>query len=256
VVTAGQPLATLVNPTLKLDVLTREAEIASQLGTLTGDELSLERSRLDRAAQTASANYDLLKARRDTGDPPAVARPGFVSDEGVKSYQEEAEYQHKRLGQLRAGQDREDRTAGLQASRLADTRARLTGNLAAVRAGLDALVVRAGHRPARQSGDPAGADPRGRRPRGAGRWRGRLETGGRRGRISRPRCRGQQAKGEAGIALVVSKVLPAVANGRFHIELGFAGQPPGPQPGPDDGHSRHAGRDQQGLGGPGGRLAR
>ncbi|NKJ43669.1 multidrug efflux pump subunit AcrA (membrane-fusion protein) [Novosphingobium sp. SG720] len=97
-VNAGQPLATLVNPTLKLDVLTREAEIASQLGTLTGDELSLERSRLDRAAQTASANYDLLKARRDLSIRQQLHDQGFVSDEGVKSYQEEADYQRKRLG--------------------------------------------------------------------------------------------------------------------------------------------------------------
>lgn len=227
-VTAGQPLATLVNPTLKLDVLTREAEIASQLGTLTGDELSLERSRLDRAAQTASANYDLLKARRDLAIRQQLHDQGFVSDEGVKSYQEEADYQRKRLGQLRAGQDREDQTAGLQASRLADTRARLSGNLAAVRAGLDALVVRA---PVTgrlgnlviQPGQTLKAGDHVAQVDSEGAWKlvadvdeyylGRVAVG-------------QQAKGDAGIGLVVSKVLPAVANGRFHIELGFAGPTP------------------------------
>ncbi|WP_454887476.1 efflux RND transporter periplasmic adaptor subunit [Sphingomonas oryzagri] len=227
-VSAGQPLATLANPTLKLDVLTREAEIASQLGTLSGDELSLERSRLDRAGQTSSANYDLLKARRDLSIRQQLHDQGFVSDEGVKSYQEEADYQQKRLAQLQAGQVSEDRTAGLQASRLAETRARLTGNLAAVRAGLDALVVRApvtGRltnftiQPGQmlKAGDPAGQVD------SEGSWKlvadvdeyylGRVAVG-------------QQASGDGGMKLTVTKVLPAVTDGRFHIELGFRDAPP------------------------------
>jgi HlyD family secretion protein len=225
-VTAGQPLATLVNPTLKLDVLTREAEIASQLGTLTGDELSLERSRLDRAAQTASANYDLLKARRDLAIRQQLHDQGSFPTRASKAIRKRPSTSTSAWASCaRSGPRRPHRRApGLAPGRYQRPPDRQSrgGARRARRAG----GARPGHRPSRQSGDPAGADPRGRRPRGAGRWRGRLETGGRRGRVSRPRCRGQQAKGEAGIALVVSKVLPAVANGRFHIELGFAGQPP------------------------------
>lgn len=222
-VSAGQPLATLVNPTLKLDVLTREAEIASQLGALTGDELSLQRSRLDRADQTSAANYDLLKARRELSIRQQLHNLGFISDEGVKSYQAEADYQQKRLGHLKTGQAKEDRTAELEASRLADTRARLTGNLAAVRAGLDALVVRApvtgrltnfSVQPGQmlKPGDPVGQVD------SEGSWKliadvdeyylGRVAVG-------------QQANGDGGVKLTVTKVLPAVTDGRFHIELGF-----------------------------------
>jgi len=226
-VSAGQPLAMLANPTLKLDVLTREAEIASQLGTLTGEELSLERSRLDRAAQTSSANYDLIKARRDLSIRKQLHDQGFVSDEGVKGYQEEADYQQKRLGQLQAGQVKEDRTANLQAGRLAETRVRLTGNLAAVRAGLDALVVRApvtGRltnftiQPGQmlKAGDPVGQVD------SEGSWKlvadvdeyylGRVAVG-------------QQANSYGSMKLIITKVLPAVTDGRFHIELGFVGTP-------------------------------
>jgi HlyD family secretion protein len=225
---AGQPLATLDNPTLKLDVLTREAEIASQLGALTGDELSLERSRLDRASQTSSANYDLLKAKRDLSIRQQLHDQGFVSDEGVKSYEEEADYQQKRLAQLRAGEVREDRTAGVEGSRLADTRTRLTGNLAAVHAELDALMVRApvaGRltnftiQPGQmlKAGDPVGQVD------SEGSWKlvadvdeyylGRIALG-------------QRASGDNGVKLVVTKVLPAVADGRFRIELGFVGSQP------------------------------
>lgn len=227
-VSAGQPLATLVNPTLKLDVLTREAEIASHLGTLSGDDLALERSRLDRASQTASASYDLIKARRELSIRQQLHDQGFVSDEGVKSYQEENEYRKMRLSQLRSGQAAEDRTAALQASRLAETRARLSGNLAAVRAGLDALIVRtpvAGRltnftvQPGQmlKAGDSVGQVD------SEGSWKlvadideyylGRVAVG-------------QSAIGNAGAQLVVTKVLPAVTAGRFRIELSFRGTAP------------------------------
>ncbi|RZM05702.1 MAG: biotin/lipoyl-binding protein, partial [Sphingomonas sp.] len=66
-VAAGQPLARLANPELRLEVLTREAQIAGQLGDVSGQDLGIERNRLDRASQIAQANYDLIKARRELG---------------------------------------------------------------------------------------------------------------------------------------------------------------------------------------------
>jgi HlyD family secretion protein len=83
----------LTNPEMKLDVLTREAAITSQLGQLTGDDLALERSRLDRAGQTAAASYDVLKAQRELSIRQQLHDMGFVSDAGVRSYREEADYQ-------------------------------------------------------------------------------------------------------------------------------------------------------------------
>lgn len=227
-VTAGQPLATLLNPTLKLDILTREAAIASQLGTVSGDDLALERSKLDRATQTAAANYDLIKAKRDLSVQQQLHDQGFVSDAGVASYQEQADYQTKRLAQLRSGETSENQIAGLQGKRLAETRARLSGNLAAVEASLDGLTVRApvaGRltnftiQPGQmlKPGDQVGQID------SEGAWKmvadvdeyylGRVQVG-------------QQASGDGGMKLVVTKVLPAVTDGRFRIELGFRGPAP------------------------------
>lgn len=227
-VQAGQALATLANPALKLDVLTREAEIASQLGQLSGDELSLERSRVDSAGQSTAASHDLLRAQRELSIRRQLHDQGFVSDEGVKSYQEEADYQRKRLTQLQNGQAAEDRTASLQARRLSETRSRLTSNLSAVRASLDALVVRA---PVTgrltnftiqlgqtlKAGDPAGQVD------SENAWKltgdvdeyylGRVQVG-------------QMATSDDGVTLKVTKVLPAVTDGRFRIELGFVSAPP------------------------------
>ena len=222
-VTEGQPLATLANPSLKLDVLTREAQIASQLGSVAGENLGIERNRLDRAAQIAQANYDLIKARRELSIRQQLHDKGFVSDAGIKSFAEEAAYQEKRLAQLQSGGAAEARITATQGARLDDTRGRLESNLAAVRAGLDALVVRAPStgrltnftiQPGQtlKPGDPAGQVD------SEGSWKltadvdeyylGRVAVG-------------QRARTADGAALTVSKVLPAVKDGRFRVELTF-----------------------------------
>ena len=221
-VATGQPIARLANPTLKLDVLTREAQIAGQLGDVSGQDLGIERNRLDRAGQIAQANYDLIKARRELGIRQQLHDQGFVSDAGVKSFAEETAYQEKRVAQLQSGGAAEARITATQAARLADTRGRLSGNLAAVRAGLDALTVRAptGGRltnftiqPGQtlKPGDPAGQID------SEGSWK--LEADVDEFYLGRVAV-GQRAIAD-GARLTVSKVLPAVKDGRFRVELTF-----------------------------------
>lgn len=227
-VAAGQPLARLANPELRLEVLTREAQIAGQLGDVSGQDLGIERNRLDRASQIAQANYDLIKARRELGIRQQLHDKGFVSDAGVKSFAEEAAYQEKRLAQLQSGGATEARITALQESRLADTRNRLSGNLTAVRAGLDALVVRAptGGRltnfaiqPGQtlKPGDPAGQVD------SEGAWK--LEADVDEFYLGRVAV-GQKATANDA-RLTVSKVLPAVKDGRFRVELTFDRAPDG-----------------------------
>ncbi len=226
-VAADQPLATLANPTLKLDVLTREAQIASQLGNVAGENLGIERNKLDRAGQIAQANYDLIKARRELGIRQQLHDKGFVSDAGVRSFAEETAYQEKRLAQLQSGGAAEARITATQGARLDDTRGRLESNLSAVRSGLDALVIRAptGGRltnfviqPGQtlKAGDPAGQVD------SEGAWKleadvdeyflGRVAVG--------------QKAGAGDAQLTVSKVLPAVKDGHFRVELTFDRAPP------------------------------
>ncbi|PZO79065.1 MAG: efflux transporter periplasmic adaptor subunit [Sphingomonas hengshuiensis] len=223
-VAAGQPLATLANPELRLEVLTREAAIASQLGAIAGEGLGIERSRLDRSAQVAQAEYDLVKARRDLAIRQQLFDKGIVSEAGVAGYRAEAEYQARRLAQLRSGAGTEARITATQGARLADTQARLSGNLAAVRGGLSALTIRA---PAAgrltnftlqpgqtlKPGDPAGQVD------SEGSWK--LEADVDEYYLGRVAV-GQKARAD-GRALTVSKVLPAVKDGRFRVELSFDG---------------------------------
>jgi HlyD family secretion protein len=227
-VAAGQALATLANPSLTLDILTREATIASQLGTVSGDDLALQRGRLDRASQTAAAGYDLVKAQRDLSVQQQLHDQGFVSDAGVASYREQADYQKQRLTQLKAGEAQERGTASVQAERLAQTRTRLSGTLQAVQASLDALTIRApvaGRltnftiQPGQnlKAGDQAGQVD------SEGRWK--LVADVDEYYLGRVRV-GQKGTADDGHRLSVIKVLPAVTDGRFRIELGFDGPPP------------------------------
>ncbi len=225
-VTQGQPLATLANPQLKLDILTREAAIAGQLGQVSGEDLSLERGSRDRDTQVAGADYDLIKARRDLSIRQQLHDQGFVSDAGLRSYQEEEAYQRKRSAQLHAAEGSEARIAALQAGRLSDTRTRLTSNLDAVRAGLDALVLRAPMTgrlsnftlqpgQALKPGDPAGQVDT------EGSWK--LIADVDQFFLGRVRV-GQPASAEGDLRLTVARVLPAVTDGHFRVELGFVGR--------------------------------
>ena len=226
-VTKGQPLARLANPDLELTVLSQEAQIASQLGGVAGENLGIQRSKVDRAGQVAAAEYDLIRARRDLDIRRQLHEKGFVSDAGVKSYQEEVDYQTQRLAQLRQGRAAEAGITATQGRMLDATRARLQNNLAAVRGSLDALTIRAPMagrltnfdlQPGQTlaPGDPAGQVD------SEGAWKleaevdeyylGRVELG-------------QKATTSGGAMLTVSKVLPTVADGRFRVELTFETMP-------------------------------
>ena len=224
-VQAGQPLARLVNPALRMEVLTREAQIAAQLGDLSGQDLDLERNRLDRDAKIAQANYDLIKAQRELGLRERLRNQGLVSEAGMKSYEQETSYQKARLAQLQSGKAEELRIASAQAARLAETRKLLSGNLAAVRSNLDSLIVT--------------APVTGRLTNLTMQLGQSLKPGDQVGQIDSEATWklvadvdefylnrlvvGQEASGDSGIRLNVIKVLPAVDSGRFRVELGFVG---------------------------------
>ncbi|MCZ4109458.1 efflux RND transporter periplasmic adaptor subunit [Brevundimonas diminuta] len=227
-VAEGQPLAVLSNPELKLEVLTREAQIVGQLGDASAQNLGLQRNRLDREAQIDQASYDLLRARREHDIRRQLYERGFLSEAGVRSFAEEAGYQENRLKQLQAGQVTESRITAAQANRLAEVRQRLAGNLEAVRAGLDALVIRAptagrltnfSLQPgqALKAGDPAGQVD------SEGAWK--LEADVDEYYLGRITA-GQKARTSEGATLTVSRVLPAVSEGRFKVELTFDGRTP------------------------------
>jgi HlyD family secretion protein len=225
-VAAGTALASLNNPSLKLDVTSKEAEIAGRLGDASAQLLSLERNRLDREKEVSETSYGLLKAQRDLDIRQRLHDKGIVSDAELKTYASEASYYKDRLAALKSGQKQEDTIAADQAAQIRQTGQRLNSNLGVVQSSLDALVVRApvaGRltdftlQPGQslKAGDPVGQiDSEGAYKLTADVDEFYL------GRVAP----GQKATADLDgktIPLTVSRVLPQVTSGRFRVELTF-----------------------------------
>ena len=230
-VSAGAALATLTNPQLKLDVTSKEADIAGRLGDVSAQSLSLEKNRLDAEGQVSQASFDLLKAEHDYEIRKQLHDKDIVSDAELKTYADTAAYDRGRLAQLRAGQIQQGSLAATQGAEIARTNAGLRQSLEVVRASLDALVIRApvaGRltdfqlQPGQslKAGDPAGQID----SEGAYKLTADVDE----------YYLGRVQPGEPAIAdfdgtdlpLVVSRVLPQVTDGRFKVELTFKGAPP------------------------------
>jgi HlyD family secretion protein len=221
-VAAGAPLATLSNPALKLDVSSKEAEIAGQLSATSGQALALQRDQLDRDKQVSDTSYNLLKAQHDLDVRQQLHDKGYVSDAEVKTFSDAAAYYRDQLKALKGGQQQESGIATAQREQIRQTSARLNASLDVVRSSLDTLTIRAPVAGRLKAGDQLGQiDSEGSYKLIADVDEFYL------GRVAP----GQRATADIDrltLPLTVSRVLPQVTNGRFRVELTFDRPPPSP----------------------------
>ncbi len=142
-VRAGDVLATLSNPQLQLDVTSREASIAGQLGGISAERLSLQQDQTAQDNAIAETKYNLLKAQRELDIRESLHAQGFESDAGVKSFQDEARYYSTRLATLQAARARGKIIATRQQAEIDETADSLRRSLAVANGSLGALVLRA-----------------------------------------------------------------------------------------------------------------
>lgn len=230
-VTARQPLAHLANPTLRLEVASREAEIAARLGDLAAQELALRRGNAEVGDGIAAANNELLRAEHDLAQRETLYAKGIVALANVEPYRREVAFRRERLAALQHNRGGENAAAGTEAARLTETGTLLRVSLAQVRAGLDTLVLRApvGGRltaftlqPGQtlRPGDPIGQID----SEGAYKLVGDVDEFYL-ARLTPGQSASVDIDGTAA-RLTVAKVLPQVVNGRFRVELAFAGVAP------------------------------
>jgi len=241
----GDVLARLTNAQLQLDVTSREASIASQLGTVSAQRLTLQQTRTTEETQLAEARYNLLKAQRELSIREQLHGQGFESDANVQSYRDEADYYARQLRRLQEALAQDIRVADRQATEIDEEAARLRSNLDVVRSSLDALVLKA---PASgrltnfdlQPGQSLKAGDRIGQIDSEGSYRldamidefylGRVASGERAvaalGNSGSGESNGSDmAGGDATLALSVSRVHPQVVNGQFRAELVFDAPP-------------------------------
>lgn len=230
-VAAGQVLATLGNPQLRLEVSAREADIATRLSDASAQQLSLDRNRLEQERELAETNFQLLRARREHDVRAALRDKGFLAEAAVAPYVAEVRYYETRVVNLSAARTQQARGAAAQQAQLQEAASRLRRNLSEVQQSLDALVVRA----------PMG----GRLTNFALQPGQTVKPGDELGQIGSEGTyklvaqvdefylsrltRGQPAQAEVGgrsIGLRVTRILPRVVNGRFAAELDFVAPAP------------------------------
>lgn len=230
-VAAGTPLARLANPQLELDVASRSAEIAGQLTGISGQRLTIQRNRLDGEQDVAEARNALTKAEALLRQKQTLFEKGFITKPAIDPLREEVAYQRARVAALGNGRAQADATLADQSSGIAATARELRESLAMVRGSLSALTIRApvGGRltaftlqPGQtlKPGDAVGQID------SEGRWK--LTADVDQFYLGRVRA-GQPATADIdgrGMRMTVLRVLPQVTEGRFRVELGFAGAAP------------------------------
>ncbi len=230
-VAKGAPLARLDNPTLQLEVASREVEIASRLTDLSAQELALRRTQAEVEGTAATAGNELLKAEHELAQHQFLFDHGIIAPTALAPYQHDAAFRRDRLAALHASDRGERAAAATQTSRIAEARAMLSANLQAVRGELTALTLRAP-----VGGRLTGFVVQPGQPVKAGDALGQLDSEGADKLIGEVDefYLSRLAVGQAASAMIdgyevrltVDRVLPQVVNGRFKVELVFAGATP------------------------------
>lgn len=142
-VKAGDVLVDLSNTQLRLEVLTREAEVAQQTNNVRTLELNLEQSRLNNRRDLIEAEYQVQKLGRALERRKALFANGNSAKADLENIEDEYSFQKKKLTLLSETLRTTERLQETQLGQIKATAARLTENLEIARQNLDGLTVRA-----------------------------------------------------------------------------------------------------------------
>ena len=225
-VAAGQPLARLSNPSLTLEVSTREADISARLSDSTSQLMNLQTQAQAREQTRADVAYALHRADQELARRRTLRDQGVINDAALKVYADEADYQRTRLAALKTSEAQETAFYQSQRQAIMASAADLRRSLTEVRKGLTALVISAP-----TAGRLTGFDLKPGQAVTQGAPLGQVDSEGTyklRAQVdeyySQRLSAGQKAQArlhEKTVNVHVSKVFPQVTNGRITVELEF-----------------------------------
>ena len=230
-VVAGQRLIRLSDPTLELDAIARETQVIGQINSQRALQLSFELTRTNDEKAVAAAEYNVVRLGREVARRRPLAAAGFTSLEKLDQSADELTYE-RRLMDISVDALRRDAQAIKRSNDLIEeTATRLDANLAAAKAQLDALTVRA---PA--DGVLTAIDAHVGEEKTRGQHLGQIDRDA--GfKVTIQVDEFYLARVKPGLhvavtidgtpsALVVSKVYPQVKDGKFEIDLAWEGGTP------------------------------
>jgi HlyD family secretion protein len=143
VVKKGQALLELSNTQLRLDVLARETEVASQLNSLSAKELELQRSRINNARNLAQAKMQMETLERDVARSERLAKEGAFAQATLEDKRAQYELQKEIFAFAQETLTTDERMNSAQMEQMRLSTENMKRNLATARSSLDALTVRA-----------------------------------------------------------------------------------------------------------------
>jgi HlyD family secretion protein len=230
-VIAGQRLLRLSDPQLELDAIARETQVIAQMNGQHSLQLSFELTQTGDARALASAQYNVVRLGREVARRRPLATLGFISQEKLDQSADELAYEQRLVG-ISAHALAGDIAVINQSNELIQkTAARLDANLAAAKAQLDTLTVRA---PA--DGVLTALDAHVGEQKTRGQHFGQIDRdAGFKVTIQvdefylarvKPGQRVDATIDGVPSSLTVTKVYPQVKDGKFEIDLSWDGIPP------------------------------
>ncbi|MEM1041795.1 MAG: HlyD family efflux transporter periplasmic adaptor subunit [Bacteroidota bacterium] len=231
VVQAGQPLVRLSNDNLTLQTLGNEAQLTEQINNIRNTRLALDQNELNLRQQLTQLEYDRTRLRREYERNRDLFSQRVIAEREFEEVRDEYEYTQQRLELTRQGYRQDSLARALQLAQMSGQLARLQQNLALVQQAMDNLVVRAPI-----AGQLSALDAEIGASRPAGSRIGQIDDlDGVKVRVPidehyiarvAPGQRGQVTVSGATYTLDVAKVFPEVVNGRFEVDMEFAGAVP------------------------------
>jgi HlyD family secretion protein len=227
-VRAGDLLVQLSNPSLQLEVISREAQVTEQLSNLRNTELSLEQARLQQERELIEVESQLERFETASKRLHALYTAGAVPTEEVEEADRQLRYftrRHEFLARERAIGDRLRRR---QFDQLKSSTEMLQKHLEFARGHLHDLEIRAPF-----DGTLTALELQLGQSLARGQHTGQLDLPGPFKLVARVDqfyagrvAVGQRARTADDRALAVTKLYPLVERGQFAIDLEFAEAPP------------------------------
>ena len=230
-VAAGQPIIRLSNDQLTLQTLGNEAQLAEQINNIRNTRLALDQNELNLRQQLTQLEYDLTRLRREYERNRELFERRVIAEQEFEQIRDEYEYTQRRLDLTRQGYRQDSLARALQLRQMDGQLARLQQNLALVQTTTDNLVVRAPI-----AGQLTALDAEVGASKPAGIRLGQIDD------LDGVKVRvpidehyiARVARGQTGqttvagrdYALEVTKVYPEVRDGRFEVDMEFAGAVP------------------------------
>lgn len=141
-VKAGQPLVTLKNTNLQLEVIGREAQLAEQVNSLSMTQLSFEQNRLNTTRELIQVNHRIEQIERQLQRYRKLQLSGSITQEQLEELEADYKLQKNVKAAIKESQRVDRGFQTKQMKHLEDSINKMEKNIAIARSSLDDLTLR------------------------------------------------------------------------------------------------------------------